>query len=201
MAINNAIGFTTIATDSGSAVISSTAPGFSIVGGGDSSTSASGSTITVTTTGSSTGVIQQQRSILRTALSTASTMPSGDTIPQNTDGVEVLTATITPTDSNNIIEINFSSMVVSASDSHGAVALFQDSTANALAVSGAWLPGDESGYMGLSYYMTAGTTSATTFKIRAGSIGTSAKINSSNWAGADWTNLASTVLTVTEWDS
>ena len=52
------------------------------------------------------------------------------------------------------------------------VALFQDSTANALAAVGMYRAGgDQMGTASLIYQLQAGTTSATTFKIRAGAHG------------------------------
>ena len=105
------------------------------------------------------------------ALATGTTaIPFDDTIPQNTEGDQYLSLAITPTNTNNILEVdwhmngsyaNATAVVISA--------LFQDSTANALAsafqVSAfANSPASHSGL----YRMTAGTTSSTTFKIRAG---------------------------------
>jgi hypothetical protein len=54
------------------------------------------------------------------------------------------------------------------------VALFQDSTANALAVSTLYMQtATAGGTVPLSYRMVAGTTSSTTFKIRIGTQGAS----------------------------
>jgi len=104
------------------------------------------------------------------ALATGSiAIPQDDTIPQNTEGVEYMTQVITPTNSSNILEIT----VIGHFTANAAVdlfgALFQDATAGALAAStGSYVQTNESGVIVLRHYMTAGTTSATTFKFRAG---------------------------------
>lgn len=98
------------------------------------------------------------------------TIPVDDTIPQNTEGTEFITQAVTPVSATNVLEIkvhlNLSSSVVTR---HIIAALFQDTTANALCVASIFT-NNANAPMGLDliYKMTAGTTSATTFKIRAG---------------------------------
>ena len=97
-------------------------------------------------------------------------IPYDDTIPQNTEGGEVMTLAITPLSTTNKLKIDILvNMSGSLSGEKMVVALFQDSTANALAVSCEELY--DSNYMlavPLTHFMTAGTTSSTTFKVRAG---------------------------------
>ena len=97
------------------------------------------------------------------------TIPFDDTIPQNTEGTEFMTVSITPYSATNQLLIqavmNYSYSIANTVTT----ALFQDSTANALAASSEY--GSTATGMinsGLTYLMTSGTTSATTFKIRAG---------------------------------
>ena len=94
-----------------------------------------------------------------------------DTIPQNTEGDEYMTRAITPTNSSNVLEIEVHWIGASTGGSSAfmIVGLFQDTTANALAA--AWAPCGASGQaidVHFIHRMTAGTTSATTFKVRAG---------------------------------
>lgn len=97
------------------------------------------------------------------------TIPADDTIPQNTEGTEFMTLAITPTSASNklLIQVSF---VASYSVTAGIqVVLFQDSTANGLAQHGSYASSVGSLVsITFSHYMTAGTTSATTFKVRAG---------------------------------
>ncbi len=111
------------------------------------------------------------------------TIPGDDTIPQNTEGTEFITQAITPTNAGNKLRIDVV-LVYSASIIVTVVAaLFQDSTAGALAAVLSTQPGV--GYictMAFTHYMAAGTTSATTFKVRVG--GASASTITLNGAGA-----------------
>lgn len=106
------------------------------------------------------------------ALTTGTTvMPFDDTIPQNTEGDEYMTRAITPKSATNKLKIT---VVVhgghSATSAHKiCAALFQDTTAGALAAGYNTLADSGScGQITFVHYMTAGTTSATTFKVRAG---------------------------------
>lgn len=100
-------------------------------------------------------------------------LPDDDTIPQNDEGAEFITVTITPINSSSRLRIegvlHFSSITDPTLFS---LALFQDSTVGALA---AWRAGGgASGILQIIpifHEMAAGTTSATTFKIRAGTGG------------------------------
>lgn len=133
--------------------------------------------------------------------STTNQIPYDDTVPQNTEGSEYLTASITPTKSTHRLIIE---AMLPVSASGGAVtavaALFQDSTASALAATATTVAGAD--YMiplVLRHEMAAGTTSATTFKIRAGRGGVSGSIllNGSS-AERKFGGLAACRLRITE---
>ena len=119
-----------------------------------------------------TGRIVQTVNVQTTAVATGTTIfPADDTIPQKTEGDEYMTLAITPTNASNKLRI-FSTFYCShsAASSVMSAGLFQDDTAATL---NAIMGGRSSGAgrpatMVLDHYMTAGTTSATTFKIRAG---------------------------------
>ena len=101
---------------------------------------------------------------------TTTTIPLDDTIPQNTEGAELMTLAFTPLNSNNKLFIDVTVMASSSTASRYVIAaLFQDSTANALAV-GYNLIDSVGGVVctTFSHVMTAGTTNATTFKVRGG---------------------------------
>ena len=98
------------------------------------------------------------------------TITDDDSIPQITQGTEFMTLAITPTSSTNKLIIDVFIMGSHTASNYNTVALFQDSTANALAcmtqTQGA---GEPHTGPGLRHYMAAGTTSATTMRVRAGS--------------------------------
>jgi hypothetical protein len=98
------------------------------------------------------------------------TVPLDDTIPQNTEGTEFMTLAMTPTDSSNKLVIQVLAQHTSeTTDRFITGALFQDSTANALAASTFYcVTATATGIIYIQHIMTAGTTSSTTFKYRAG---------------------------------
>lgn len=96
-----------------------------------------------------------------------------DTIPQNTEGTEYLSVTITPKSATSKLRIDvlLNWACTGGTNNNFAMALFQDSVANALnAVDTIRLSTQDNSMMQLTmtHFMTAGTTSPTTFKVRAG---------------------------------
>ncbi len=106
------------------------------------------------------------------AVATGTTIiPADDTIPQITEGTEFMTLAITPTNASNVLLIEVVANM--AHDTAGNIrligALFQDAAANALAAGMVMSPGNGfSQQIKIRYRMTAGTTSATTFRFRGG---------------------------------
>lgn len=148
-----------------------------------------------------TSKVVQVVNTMNSAVSTTTTaMPYDDTIPQNTEGAELMTVTITPTNTNNKLRID---VTVFCASSFGdmVVALFQDSTANALAAGGHDIVNRANAMCQISFthYMTAGTTSATTFKVRGGqsNAGSTFTFNGDNGARLFGGVIASSI-TVTE---
>ena len=122
-----------------------------------------------------TGWVRQIVNVTDGAVSTGTTtMPRDDTIPQNDEGDEVMTLAITPTDATNNLKID---VVVNAGNTNSGcgtltAALFQDTTAGALAAMGnqyADAQANTPRQVVFTHFMTAGTASETTFKVRIGS--------------------------------
>jgi hypothetical protein len=126
------------------------------------------------TTNLATGAVVQVKNVMDFNKVNGSTvMPEDDTIPQNNEGVEFLTLAITPTSATNKLKIEVHGFWNTQAQAWATMALFQDSTANALnavtiieigSVNATVLTGTS-----LVHFMDAGTTSATTFKVRVGS--------------------------------
>lgn len=111
----------------------------------------------------------QRVSTQTTAVSTGTTvLPLDNTIPQITEGVEYITLAITPRSATNILEITVKILVAPSVNAGASAALFQDSTANALSAVSAGVLTDNCQTLIIQHVMTAGTTSSTTFRIRAG---------------------------------
>lgn len=114
-------------------------------------------------------VIQSVSATYASNADLSTTIPNDDTIPQNTEGTEVVTVSITPTSASSTIEIEFRGMGAASGSANLVAALFKDSGANALAAStgiagSVNLPGP----IGIIYQESAGSTSARTYKIRVG---------------------------------
>jgi len=115
------------------------------------------------------GTVVQVVNVQSGAVASGTTiMPNDDSIPQNDEGDEYMTLAITPKSATNKLLITVNA--IGSNDQNNIVtgALFQDTTAGALCA------GFFGGYstskilFTMQYYMVAGTTSATTFKFRAG---------------------------------
>ncbi len=98
-------------------------------------------------------------------------LPIDDSIPEKTEGDEYMALAITPTSATNKLKIEITCVLAhTASNTQFVVALFQDTTTNALAAVGHFTGGTVSQPQTITFvhYMAAGTTSETTFKVRAG---------------------------------
>jgi hypothetical protein len=118
----------------------------------------------------SCNVVLQRVSTQTGALATGTTtMPLDDTIPQNTEGTQFITLSITPKSAASILRIDVSAVIGLSGSVVTGMALFQDTTASALATSIITAGGvNHVSTATMTHTMTSGTTSATTFKIRIG---------------------------------
>ena len=120
--------------------------------------------------GNGTNAIQQVQMTNYSAVATGTTvLPIDDTIPQITEGTEFMTQAITPKSATNLLVIEVDIQGSHSVAANLGAALFQDATANALA--GSIFNMQAVTIMckfSFSYSMTAGTTSSTTFRLRAG---------------------------------
>jgi hypothetical protein len=104
------------------------------------------------------------------AVTTGSTIAHDDTIPQSSEGVEVMTLAITPNSASNILRVD---VVVSLT--HGTVEdaqltanLFRDSATDAAATQTSSTGPNSQTSIAFSHIVTAGSTAPTTFKVRIG---------------------------------
>jgi hypothetical protein len=131
-------------------------------------------------------VLQSQRAVTGAVATGTTTIPSDDSIPQITEGDQYMSQAITPSSAANALSIKASGQF--ANSNAGAIAmvmaLFQDATANALAVAETIIFGATAARVGpltLNQLMLAGTSSATTMSIRGG--GSSAGTTTFNGSG------------------
>ncbi|MEE8208535.1 MAG: hypothetical protein V3T88_06250 [Nitrosomonadaceae bacterium] len=136
-----------------------------------------------------------------TRVQATTVMPIDNTITQNTEGDEIETVAITPGNTNNLLIIDVDGYIgnISSVVQVGG-AIFQDATAGALAakVLSAGTINDVQGSFTIRHIMTAGTTSATTFKFRGGP-SSAATVNFNGDASGDlFGGVSSLTMTVTE---
>jgi hypothetical protein len=127
-------------------------------------------------------------------------IPTDDTIPQNTEGTEFMTLAITPTSATSKLLIEVSALLgTSIVNSWVVGALFQDTTADALAAVVDWEEVNNAfNEVTLRHYMTAGTTSTTTFKFRAGIHAAGTVYFNGNNTGRYLGGVAASSITITE---
>lgn len=117
-------------------------------------------------------IIQAQYNINKTfTTGTTAAIPFDDTIPQNTEGEEMLSTAITPTSPVNILVNDVKYNGTHADQTTVMIALFQDSGADAIGA--AWnsvLASQAALQIALVDARRAATASQTTFKVRAGGI-------------------------------
>ena len=150
------------------------------------------------------GVVVQVVKTQTGAVATGSTvMPIDDTIPQNTEGDEYMTLAITPKATTNILVIDVIAQVSVASAQRIGGALFQDATADALAATS--VGSTTNGWDGavipiyIRHTMAAGTTSATTFKFRAGAIGATTTTFNGQGGARLFGGVMASSITITEY--
>lgn len=114
-------------------------------------------------------VVQRVHTQTGAVATTTTNIPRDDTIPLNTEGVEVMSKAITPTSSINDLYIETIVVLAGNAASSPIVALFKDSDGNAMAAVNSRVDGASvTQSIPLRHYMAAGSTSAITFKVRAG---------------------------------
>ncbi len=127
------------------------------------------------------------------------TIPDDDTIPQITEGDEWNTLSITPTSATNKLLIN---VVLfgqsSASNTTIICALFQDTTAGALAATQLRTDSNARQNFCFTHYMTSGTTSSTTFKVRIGAQTGTMTVNGHSTTTRVLGGIISSTITITE---
>ena len=151
------------------------------------------------TSGGATGkVVQQVSTTIQTLVFTAGLIPIDNTIPQISEGGQIITLAITPTSLSNKLVIEF---MTSASVDAVAIitmALFRDAIAAALAA-GTIVPLNSSVQTagGLIHTMTVPSLSAQTYRIRMGANGGTTRVNGTS-AEQKYGGRGSTTLVISE---
>lgn len=128
----------------------------------------------------------------------STSLPHDDTIPQSGEGNEFMTLAITPSNASNKLKIDVVALLSHSVQGNVIGALFQDSTANALAAARSFHSTSGPATLAFTHYMTAGTTSATTFKFRAGAAGGGTTTFNGDASNRLFGGVAASTMTITE---
>lgn len=127
------------------------------------------------------GSIAIQRSEVNSTTATATCaglIPRDNTIPQNTEGTQVLSGSFTPISATSELVIRVEVQLgIGATADNCCVALFQDTTANALAAKWMVLPITSMSTLVFEHRMASPGTAAISFKVRQGAPGQTTYIN------------------------
>lgn len=156
--------------------------------------------ITAAANGTSASGVSVQQVTLNTGAYSAGTtvIPVDDTIPQNTEGDEVMSLTITPLNAAHILVINIWVAFGVNTSSFGTIALFQDAIADAITATCTFNGVGVPNHASLCFTMVAGTTLATTFKVRLGGTSGSLYFNGNNGARV-FGGVANSGMSITEY--
>lgn len=129
--------------------------------------SIAGSTMTVS--GTSGRVVQIVYAQYSDVITGSTSMPADDTIPQSTEGFEVMTATITPRYTDSYILISGTAHLNNPVSSSMTAAIFRNSETDAIAVSTAWVSsGTQILSFPLSHVDVVTGAGAITYAVRVG---------------------------------
>jgi hypothetical protein len=110
--------------------------------------------------------------------SITTTIPLDDTIPQNTEGTEILSVSLTPKSVTSRVRLRFQGQVVCASLANFIAAAFSSGSANALRSTWDAFDANYPGQMVLEHEYVPGVTTALTFSVRVGtSAGLTIRLN------------------------
>lgn len=126
-------------------------------------------------------------------------IPADDTIPQNTEGTEIVTASLAPGSTSNKIRVRFSAYGSTSTGPNNLIAaLFIDSGASAVRTMQARVASaNDTVALVLEYEYTPASTSSITYRIRVGGSANTARLNG-NTSGRTFGGSAGAVLTVEE---
>lgn len=114
-------------------------------------------------------VLGRASTLVSTSTTGSTIIPFDDTIPQITEGNEFMTLSYTPQSASSILVIEASVVIASSAIVEMMMALFQDSTANALAATTTYIASaNQNDNCHLRTIVSSASTTARTYRIRCG---------------------------------
>lgn len=126
-------------------------------------------------------LVNSIRSQYTTNADVSANIPLDDSLPQIGEGTEILTATITPSANTNLLRVRVSGACVHATSGTAILALFRDAGSDAIAAQAIAVTANPNSFV-FEVEVTAGSTSATTFRLRAGTSSGTIRFNGSSSA-------------------
>jgi hypothetical protein len=148
------------------------------------------------------GFLQQVRYTTGTVATGTTLIPLDNTIPQNTEGDEYMTLAITPKSATSILVVQVIAQIAVSTNTNMTTALFRDTTANALAAVPSYAPASAGAYglpLVFNHYLTSGSTSATTFKVRVGASASATTTFNGILGTAFYNGVMSSSIIITEY--
>ena len=116
-------------------------------------------------------IIQKQLTVTGAVATGTTTIPNDDSIPLITEGDQFMSQAITPTSAINLMDVFAQGVYTTNAAAHIVQSIFQDSSANLGCTDHVCTASGNTINLVTKYMGPAGTTSATTFKVRAGGNG------------------------------
>lgn len=149
-----------------------------------------------------TASLQRVKTKTVATFTSAVTIPHDNTKPQNTEGVEIVTVSITPKSATSVLKISYKIGSISSSTLDNITcAVFVDTTADALDDSVVCMYQANAGYVTPLYnefYLTSGSTSARTYKLRVGGSAGTVRVNLGSSGTAVYNGTMATEIIIEE---
>ncbi len=144
-------------------------------------------------------VVQVVNTIVSAVATGTTTLPYDDTIPQSSEGDQYMSLAITPKSATNKLKIDVVVIASStATNDFLSAALFQDATAGALAAAVERHDSAGGKTITFTHFMTAGTASSTTFKVRVGAHSAGTTTFNGTGGARRFGGVAASSITITE---
>lgn len=147
--------------------------------------------------------VQVTGTVTTTSTTTTTVLPCDNSIPTSSEGAQFLSHAHTPKSATNKLLITVVLQATHTANTVITAALFQDSDAAAIAAAGVYHPGGDapadSETITFQHIMTAGGTSAITFKVRAGGDGAGTLTFNGDAGTRNYGGVSASSIAVTEY--
>lgn len=148
-------------------------------------------------TGSNHLVVDRAYGSYTTNADIATVIPNDDTIPQSTEGTQILSVSITPKTTTNRVRVRVQGMFSNSAASNGIMALFNGGAGAIAAVAQAVPSANVPGQLVLEHEYVPGATAAITFTVRVGPSSGTLRMNGAT-TGRLFGGVAATTIVVEE---